>query len=74
MFNPFKKRPGVTLVIAIAAFYVCVIGGWAGFIIMAKSTKTAKLTHEEAVQFHKDCVAHKAAEEKQKLPQQRPQQ
>ena len=70
MFNPFKKRPGVTLIIAIAAFYICVIGGWAGFIIMAKSTKTAKLTHEEAVQLHEDCVARKAAERQQKPPQQ----
>lgn len=60
MINPFKKRPGVTLIIIIAGLYACIIGGWAGFIIVAKSRKTTKLTHEEATQLHQDCIAHKA--------------
>ena len=65
MTNPFKKRPGVTLVIIIAGLYACIIGGWAGFIIVAKSHKTTKLTHEEAIQLHQECVARKAAEIRQ---------
>ena len=66
MTNPFSKHPGVTLIIVIIAMYACVIGGWAGSIIMAKSRKTTKLTHEEATQLHKDCVARQADEEQQK--------
>ena len=56
----------MTLIIVIIALYACVIGGWAGSIIMAKSRKTTKLTHEEASQLHKECVARKAEEVRQK--------
>jgi len=63
MYHPFKKRPGATLVIIIAAMYACIIGGWAGFIIMANSRNTTKLSHDEAVQLYKECLARKANSE-----------
>lgn len=71
MLNPFNKRPGATLIIIIAGIYACIIGGWAGFVILAKSRKTTQLNHEEATQLYKESQARKAdlkAKEPKKTP------